>query len=120
MVKDLWEIIRYSVKKVLTSRLLPVVLLFCAMFALLVFRLFDLQILQGAKYQEQHLENTRREIYTPATRGNIYDCNGVPLAYNELTYSVTVVDNGTYANGYEKNKMLLRLIRLLEKSATCR
>ncbi len=115
MVKDLWEIIRYSVKKVLTSRLLPVVLLFCAMFALLVFRLFDLQILQGAKYQEQHLENTRREIYTPATRGNIYDCNGVPLAYNELTYSVTVVDNGTYANGYEKNKMLLRLIRLLEK-----
>ena len=115
MVKDLWEIIRYSVKKVLTSRLLPVILLFCAMFALLVFRLFDLQILQGARYQEQHLENTRREIYTPATRGNIYDCNGVPLAYNELTYSVTVVDNGTYANGYEKNKMLLRLVRLLEK-----
>ncbi len=113
MFKDLWEIIRYGIRQVVTSRLTPLILVFAAMFGLLVFRLFELQILQGAQYQEQHLENTRREIYTPATRGNIYDCNGVPLAYNELTYSVTVVDDGTYANGYEKNKMLLRLIRLL-------
>lgn len=115
MFKDLWEIVRYGMKQVLTSRLLPLVLVFAAMFGMLVFRLFQLQILEGADYQEEYLENTRREIYTSATRGNIYDRNGVPLAYNDLTYSVTVVDDGTYPDGYEKNKMLLRLIRLLDR-----
>lgn len=114
MFKDLWEIIRYGIKQVVTSRLTPLVLVFAVMFGLLIFRLFDLQIMQGADYQQSYLENTRREIYTKATRGNIYDRNGVPLAYNDLTYSVTVTDTGDYPNGYAKNKMLLKLVRLLE------
>lgn len=114
MFRDLWEIIKYGIKQVVTSRITPMVLLFAVMFGSLVFRLFQLQIVEGAGYQEEYLESTKREIYTSATRGNIYDCNGVPLAYNELTYSVTVLDNGAYPTGYAKNKMLLRLIRLLD------
>ena len=114
MFKDLWEIIKYGIKQVVTSRITPMLILFAVMFGALVFRLFQLQIVEGAGYQEDYLESTKREVYTTATRGNIYDCNGVPLAYNELTYSVTVLDNGTYPTGYAKNKMLLRLIRLLE------
>ncbi|MCI8567256.1 MAG: penicillin-binding protein [Lachnospiraceae bacterium] len=113
MIRDFWEIFRYGVKKVVTSRITPLLLIFGVMFGLLVLKLFELQVLQGADYQEEYLENTRREIYTPATRGNIYDRNGVPLAYNELTYAVTVTDTGDYPTGYEKNKMLLRLLRLL-------
>ncbi|MBP3700718.1 MAG: penicillin-binding protein, partial [Lachnospiraceae bacterium] len=97
-----------------TSRITPMVLLFGVMFGALVFRLFQLQIVEGAGYQEDYLESTKREIYTTATRGNIFDRDGVPLAYNELTYSVTVTDNGDYPTGYAKNKMLLKLIRLLE------
>lgn len=115
MFKDLWEIIRYGIRQVVTSRLTPLILLFAVMFGALAFRLFHLQILEGAEYQEEYLDNTRREVYTSATRGNIYDRDGVALAYNELTYSVTVTDNGDYANGYEKNKMLLKLIRLLDQ-----
>ena len=97
-----------------TSRITPMILLFALMFGSLVFRLFQLQIVEGAGYQEEFLDSTKREIYTSATRGDIYDRNGVPLAYNDLTYSVTVTDDGTYPTGYAKNKMLLRLIRLLE------
>ena len=96
MFKDLWEIIKYGIKQVVTSRITPMVILFAVMFGSLVFRLFQLQIVEGAGYQEDYLESTKREIYTTATRGNIYDCNGVQLAYNELTYSVTVLDDGTY------------------------
>ncbi len=111
--KDTAEVVRYLLKRFFTSRLLPLTIIFLVMFGALVYRLFDLQILQGEDYQVSYLDSTRREVYTSATRGNIYDRNGVLLAYNELTYSVTVTDNGEYETGYEKNKMLLELIRLL-------
>ncbi len=114
MIKDLWEIIRYGLKQVITSRLTPLVLVFCLMCGLLVTRLFQLQVVEGEDYQADYMANTRREVYTTATRGNIYDRNGVLLAYNELSYAVTVTDDGTYPTGYEKNKMLLQLIRILD------
>ena len=44
------------------------------------------------------------------TRGNIYDRNGVPLAYNELAYSVTIEDNGDYDSLKEKNKEINKVI----------
>ncbi len=113
MVKNFLEIAGYLLKQFFTSRLLPLVLVCAVMFGVLAYRLFDLQILQGADYQEDYLDATRREIYTDATRGIIYDRNGTVLAYNELTYSVTFTDGGEYATGYEKNVMLLQLIRLL-------
>lgn len=114
MIKDFLEIVGYALKKVVTSRLLPLFLIFIVMFGALIYRLYDLQIIQGEAYQEEYLDETKRVIYTTATRGNIYDCNGYLLAYNELTYAVTVTDNGYYADGYAKNKMLLQLIRVLD------
>ena len=107
MFKDLWEIIRYGLKQLITSRLTPLVLIFCLMCGLLVSRLFQLQVVEGEDYQANYMASTRREVYTTATRGNIYDRNSVLLAYNELSYAVTVTDDGTYPTGYEKNKMLL-------------
>ena len=44
------------------------------------------------------------------TRGNIFDCNGKVLAYNELTYKVTLEDNGTYAKSSERNEALNSII----------
>ncbi len=114
MFKDLWEIIRYGLKQLVTSRITPLVLVFCLMCGLLVSRLFQLQVVEGEDYQANYMDSTRREVYTTATRGNIYDRNGVLLAYNELSYAVTVTDDGTYPTGYEKNKMLLQLIRILD------
>ncbi len=114
MIRELLEIIGYGLKKMITSRILPLLLVFIAMFGALIYRLYDLQIIEGEEYQEEYLDETKRTLYTAATRGNIYDCNGYLLAYNQLTYAVTVTDNGYYADGYAKNKMLLSLVRVLE------
>lgn len=55
-----------------------------------------------------------------STRGKIYDRNGEVLAYSELSYSVTIQDNGTYANTRTKNAKLnetiYKLIKLIEKN----
>lgn len=39
-----------------------------------------------------------KERTLSSTRGNIYDRNGNLLAYNELAYSITIEDNGTYSS----------------------
>lgn len=44
------------------------------------------------------------------TRGNIYDRNGVLLAYNELAYSVTIQDNGDYDKNPKKIKLLNQIV----------
>ncbi|MCI8514818.1 MAG: penicillin-binding protein [Lachnospiraceae bacterium] len=114
MFKEVWDIILYVIKKIVTSRLFIVVILFAGMFASLVWKLFDIQIVDSEKYQEEYIQKTLKTIQTPSTRGNIYDRNGNLLAYNQLTYSVTMMDTGAFKDGYERNKMLIELIGILD------
>ena len=72
-------------------------LIFTAMYGVLVQKLFDLQIVNGEQYLTQYVSKIKKTVYTPGTRGNIYDCNGKILAYNQLAYSVTIEDNITKA-----------------------
>ncbi|QNM05825.1 penicillin-binding transpeptidase domain-containing protein [Qiania dongpingensis] len=115
MFSEIWEILVSGVKRVVKSRLFVVSIIFIAMFTSLVFRLFKLQIVEGADYQENYVQKTLKTVNVSGTRGNIYDRNGNLLAYNKLAYAVTVGDTGVYANGYQRNEMLLRLIPILEK-----
>ncbi|MDD6213194.1 MAG: penicillin-binding transpeptidase domain-containing protein [Clostridiales bacterium] len=115
MFRDILEFLGYKCKQVIKSRLFPLTLLFCAMFIILIGHLFQLQIVEGEQAQEEYTQTTKKTVSLPSTRGNIYDCNGKLLAYNKLVYVVTVTDNGDYANGYEKNVMLLQLVRILDK-----
>ena len=61
-----------------------------------------------------------KTIDIEGTRGNIYDRNGVLLAHNELSYTVTLEDKGTYANNKERAKLLnaeiSTLIDMIEKN----
>ena len=115
MFKEIWEILSEGFKKVIKSRLFVVSILCIAMFGTLVLRLFRLQVLEGASYQDNYVQKTLRTVSVSGARGNIYDRNGKLLAYNELAYAVTISDNGYYANGYERNQMLLKLLPILEK-----
>ena len=115
MFRDILEFLGYKLKQLASSRLLPISLLFAAMFMVLVTRLFQLQIIEGEEAQERYTQTTRKEVSLPSTRGNIYGRNGELLAYNRLVYTVTVTDNGDYRNGYEKNIMLLQLIGILNR-----
>ncbi|WP_408634704.1 hypothetical protein [Petralouisia muris] len=60
-------------------------------FSILIHRLFELQIVNGQKYAEDFELQITRTVRDHNTRGNIYDCNGEALAYNELVYTVTMV-----------------------------
>ena len=82
----------------------------------LFFRLYDLQIRQGEQYQEDFISSIERVVTVPGTRGNIYDANGNLLAYNKLSYNVTITDIGAYTGDYNsRNQMLYALSSILEK-----
>lgn len=61
-----------------------------------------------------------RTLSEEATRGNIYDCNGKLLAYNELAYSVTISDSGSYRNdrvkGETLNPQLAEIVEVLDRN----
>lgn len=76
--------------------------IFLVMTVILITRIFQLQIVHGEDYAENFTVATTKERNLKSTRGNIYDVNGRLLAYNELSNSVTLEDNGTYATTREK------------------
>ena len=90
------------------------------LFSALLWRVFSLQIINGKEYQENYTLTIVKERTLNSTRGNIYDRNGNLLAYNELSYSVTIEDNGTYSSTRVKNESLnaeiAQLITALEKN----
>ncbi|MDE5824411.1 MAG: penicillin-binding protein, partial [Lachnospiraceae bacterium] len=102
----------------LTSRLLLLFIIFVSMAVLLIYRLFDLQIVNGESYVDNFRLMIQRERITEGTRGNIYDRNGNLLAYNELAYSVTIED--VYESGSTRNEKLnetlYKLIHMIEDS----
>ncbi len=115
LFSELFAIAKYTIKKIVTSRLFVLSVAFLLMFSTLVYRLFDLQIIQGESYLEDYIDSSETMVSTASTRGNIYDRNGHLIAYNKLAYCVTVGDTGIYSNGYKKNLMLVDLINILLK-----
>lgn len=102
----------------ITTRVIYLIVVFTALFSILVVRLFDLQIVHGNDYKDNFELKSKKERTINSTRGNIYDCNGVLLAYNELAYSVTiedVIDSGKTKN--EKlNKIIYNTIKIIEEN----
>lgn len=100
----MFDDIREKIIGILKSRLLILFVLIIVFGALLIHRVFDLQIVNGASYLEDFKMTIEKSRMIPAARGNIYDRNGVLLAYNELAYSVTIED--VYESGSTKNALL--------------
>ncbi len=107
---SLWERIRSGIYEIVKSRSFVAIILFCVLSALLVQRVFYLQIVKGEEYAQNHELQIQKTREVEGTRGNIYDRNGKLLAYNELAYSVMIEDNGEYDSTEEKNKELNKVI----------
>lgn len=106
-------------KSIIRSRITIFMFVAIFMFSLLIHRLFVLQIVKGASYQENYTMLIERTREVAATRGNIYDRNNVLLAYNELAYSITMVDDGNYSNDIQNktlNETVAKMIKLIEKN----
>ncbi|MCR5250919.1 MAG: penicillin-binding protein [Lachnospiraceae bacterium] len=88
------------------------------MCAVLITSVFRLQIVHGKEYEQNFKLTSEKDIRIPGSRGNIYDRNGELLAYNELAYSVTITDTIESGSGKndELNRIILRMIRLIEKN----
>ena len=112
--------IKNTIKKIRLKRTTVLLLVFVFLSSVLIRELFDLQIIQGQDYINKFQTRTTKTRVIKSTRGNIYDRNGVVLASNELSYSVTFEDNGSYASTREKNLTLngvaYRVIKILEKN----
>ena len=102
------------------SRLAVAAVLMTVLFGVLLWRVFYLQIVKGEKYQDNYTLKIVKERTLNSTRGNIYDRNGELLAYNELAYSITIEDNGSYSSTDKKNESLnaeiAQVITALEKN----
>ncbi len=114
MFREIWELFLDTVRRVVTSRIFLMFLIFTSMFLVLAVKLFDMQIVHGNQYLREYVSKTYETVYTPGTRGNIYDSKGNVLAHNELAYSVMIRDTGTYRGNQAMNLMLYRLIHILE------
>jgi len=60
-------------------------------FLVLVFRLWDLQLLKGGEYRKIDENNRLRVLDIPAPRGIIYDRNGRALVKNVPSFDVSVI-----------------------------
>ena len=100
------------------SRVIILVIVFTLLSAILIQRLFSLQIIQGETYLNNFSLSIRKERVLGSTRGEIYDRNGKLLAYNQLAYSVTFEDNGSYETTHLRNltlnSILYRTIKMIE------
>ena len=112
---SLWERIKSGVAGIVQSRIFVLIVVFCITSAILVQRIFYLQIVKGQEYLDDYKLQIQKTKEIQGTRGNIYDRNGTLLAYNELAYSVTIEDNGSYDSIKQQNNVLNKTISTVIK-----
>lgn len=95
---------RFRIPKI--QRTTVLVVSFIVLFFVMIGRVYLLQIVKGEEYANNLELKMKRTLVVKGTRGNIYDRNGVPLARNELAYSITLEDSGVYETDRERQLSL--------------
>ena len=81
---------------------------------ILIFQLFNLQIIHGEQYRETSNARLTRESVIEAARGNIEDRNNTILATTKTGYSVELYK--TKNSNEQLNEVILKIVNLLEKN----
>ncbi len=105
-----------TLKKVLKSKIFPMICVYTVLFSIICGRIFYLQIIKGEELEETTETAKKKEREIPSPRGNIYDCNGKLLASNVQTYAITIEDLGVVKESAELNKVIYDCIRIIEKN----
>ncbi|HUA74385.1 MAG TPA: penicillin-binding protein 2 [Solirubrobacteraceae bacterium] len=87
-----------------------------AMFAIIFFRLWFLQVLSGEQYVQQANANRARDLPIAAPRGQILDREGQPLVASRTTNAVQIVPSALPPAGTQRLRLYRRLGRLLGMS----
>lgn len=88
------------------------VLLLLAVFAGYELRLFQWQVLEGERFEQEALNDRTDTIELDAARGQILDRNGKVLAGNQISYDI--VYNALHMAYRERNATIIKVIDLLE------
>ena len=94
----------------------------CIMLAFFVFFAFDLvkvQLIEGEQYDAASSSVSSKTATISAARGEIVDCNGKPLVYNDQGYSI-IFDAAYFPSTKEqtrRNEIIISLIRLFEANS---
>lgn len=79
-------------------------------------RLINIQVADPDFYEHISTKTYTRTVTLQAQRGEVYDCNGVPLIKNEYSYSV-LLDKGTLpSKNSELNATLIDIYKKIELS----
>ena len=101
-------------QSILSDRLIPVALVVVIICGILVGRLFFMQMIDEEKANvKQDTTSYTKTVPVQSTRGNIYDCKGVLLAYNTLQYNLEMFNSASLSTNSEKNEAIFSLIKLL-------
>ena len=104
----MFENIKNSLKNTVRSPLFTLVVTYIVLFSIIICRMFYLQIINEEEYANEAAVKSNRIRSIKSARGCIYDKNGVLLAGNEQSYSVTMEDTGDLKNNIDKNTMILK------------
>lgn len=80
----------------------------------ILIQLANLQVIHGKKFDEDSQRRLLNERKITASRGGIFDTNGVPIAVNRMGYTIQIVNSDLSDN--ELNEMLLKLVGIFEKN----
>ena len=116
MLKEDLKIIWDYVKNILRSRLLPLMIFSTVLFGILIYKLFNLQIVHGEDYKVNYAQKAEKTLVLDSTRGNIYDVNGELLAYNKLAYSVIIEDSSTAIKNTQLNEIIVGMYDIIEEN----
>ena len=110
--------IRDHIINIVTSRLTVLMILFAFFAGVLLYRCFNLQIVNGEEYLNDFILQIEKTRDISSTRGRILDRNGNVLAENELAYSVKIEDvfESSRNKNAKVNDVVYRLIKLIEKN----
>lgn len=96
----------YLENKIFSNRIIIAIIFIFVLTAILILRLFNLQISNYDFYIEESLGNQMRMLPIAPTRGNIFDRNGEIIATNQLAYKLTLTP--------EKTKDIAKTLLLLK------
>lgn len=103
--------------KIKTSRVVAFGTIIVLLISLCVGTLYKLQILQGAAYYEESLDNQRSVQTVTAARGNILDRYGRVLVSNRECYNLVINTYRLFSDDVEDpNAVILEMVNIVEES----
>ena len=110
--------LRERIISIFTSRVTIIYLVMTVLCGVLLYRCFYLQIIKGPEYLENFVLEQEKTRDIMPVKGNIYDRNGNPLAYNVLAYNINLEDTFETSSDKDRklNELIFNLVKFIEKN----